>query len=232
MIVSVHQPHYLPWLGYFDKIARSDVFVILDNVQYKKREYQNRNRIRTADGVKWLTVPVNTRGKYYQTTGEVEIDNSEDWRSIHLRTLELNYRRAPHFDDCFRELADLYNQKEWLLLADLNISMLRLFMKKLGIDVPIRFETELKVEGLKTERIINICRALGADTYLSGSGAREYLDETAFAESGLGLEYQSYEHPVYPQLQGGFEPYMALVDLLFNAGGGSLDIIRTGRRTS
>lgn len=231
VIISVHQPHYLPWLGYFDKIDRSDVFVILDKVQYKKREFQNRNRVKTAGGVKWLTAPVVTRGRYLQTTGEVEIDNSEDWRASHLRTLELNYRRAPHFDPLYGALAELLNRNEWRLLAELNTAMLRFFMEELGIGTPIRFESELGAPGEKTERIVNICRALGADAYLSGAGGRDYLDEAAFADAGLRLTYQDYEHPEYPQLHGAFEPYMAAVDLMFNAGAASLDIIRSGRRS-
>jgi hypothetical protein len=232
MIASVHQPHYLPWLGYFDKIDSSDVFVILDNVQYKKREFQNRNRIKTAAGVLWLTVPVVTRGRYYQTTGEVGIDNTEDWRANHLRTLELNYSRAPHFDEYFPGFAALMNSRQWETLAELSVAGLRFFMGKLGISVPIRFEKELGVPGEKTERIINICRAVGADTYLSGAGGKAYMDEPAFERAGIGLRYQHFEHPVYPQLHGAFEPYMAAPDLMLNAGGGSLEIIRSGRRAS
>jgi len=229
MIVSVHQPHYLPWLGYFDKIDRSDVFVVLDNVQYKKREYQNRNRIRTAAGVRWLTVPVVTKGRYYQKTGEVEVDNEEDWRGTHLRTLELSYRRAPHFGPVFDGYAAALGAKEWTKLCELNVATTRFFMERLGIATPVRFESELGAPGEKTERIINICRALGADVYLSGAGGAAYLDGAAFEAAGIELRYQQFRHPRYPQVHGGFEPYMAAIDLLFNAGDESMEIIRSGR---
>lgn len=230
MIVSVHQPHYLPWLGYFDKIAASDLFVLLDNVQYKKREYQNRNRIRTRQGVKWLTVPVATAGKYEQTTGEVEIEGGTGWREKHLETLRHAYSSAPHFKKAIEGLEELYMGREWTRLAELNAAMLAWFMKEMGIGTRVALESEIGTGGLSTERIVNICRAFGADVYLSGSGGRDYMDEGLFEKAGLKLEYQKYEHPVYPQVHGGFEPFMGIVDLLFNAGKDAAGIIRSGRR--
>ncbi|HOY64779.1 MAG: WbqC-like protein family protein [bacterium ADurb.Bin236] len=230
MIVSVHQPHYLPWLGYFDKIAASDLFVLLDNVQYKKREYQNRNRIRTRQGVKWLTVPVATTGKYEQMTGEVEIESGASWREKHLETLRHAYSSAPHFKRVFEELEELYMGREWARLAEINSAMLAWFMKEMEIETRVALESELGTGGLSTERIVNICRAVGADVYLSGSGGRDYMDEALFEKAGLKLEYQKYEHPVYPQVHGGFEPFMGIVDLLFNAGKNAAQIVRSGRR--
>ncbi len=230
MIVSVHQPHYLPWLGYFDKIDASDLFVLLDNVQYKKREYQNRNRIRTRQGVKWLTVPVATAGKYEQMTGEVEIEGGSGWREKHLETLRHAYSSAPHFKSAIEGLEELYMSSEWTRLAELNAAMLAWFMKEMGIETQVALESELGTGGLSTERIVNICLAVGADVYLSGSGGRDYMDEGLFEKAGLKLEYQKYEHPVYPQVHGGFEPYMGIVDLLFNAGDKAAQIVRSGRR--
>jgi len=230
LIVSVHQPHYLPWLGYFDKIAASDLFVLLDNVQYKKREYQNRNRIRTRQGVKWLTVPVATTGKYEQMTGEVEIESGASWREKHLETLRHAYSSAPHFKRVFEELEELYMGREWARLAEINSAMLAWFMKEMEIETRVALESELGTGGLSTERIVNICRAVGADVYLSGSGGRDYMDEALFEKAGLKLEYQKYEHPVYPQVHGGFEPFMGIVDLLFNAGKNAAQIVRSGRR--
>jgi len=220
----------LPWLGYFDKIAASDLFVLLDNVQYKKREYQNRNRIRTRQGVKWLTVPVATTGKYEQMTGEVEIESGASWREKHLETLRHAYSSAPHFKRVFEELEELYMGREWARLAEINSAMLAWFMKEMEIETRVALESELGTGGLSTERIVNICRAVGADVYLSGSGGRDYMDEALFEKAGLKLEYQKYEHPVYPQVHGGFEPFMGIVDLLFNAGKNAAQIVRSGRR--
>jgi len=229
VIVSVHQPHYLPWLGYFDKIDQSDLFVILDEVQYKKREYQNRNRIKSAGGELWLTVPVVTRGRYEQRMKEVEIDYGTDWRRKHLNAFELNYRRAGFFNEYFSGLSGFYAGAPRRLLAELNTAMTVYFMKEIGVKTEIVLESELGVGGTSTERIINICGKTGADVYLSGSGGKEYMNEQLFDEAGIKLVYQKYEHPSYRQLFGGFLPYMSIADLLFNEGPASLEIIRKGR---
>lgn len=229
LIVSVHQPHYLPWLGYLDKIDQSDLFVILDNVQFKKREFQNRNRIKTPGGDLWLTVPVVTRGKYEQKTSEVEIDNSTPWREKHLKSLEMNYRKAPFYNDVMGKIEKFYTGTAHERLMDLCTDMLKCYMEMMGISTPVRFESELNVPGVKSERIVNICKALGAGVYLSGSGAKAYLDEELFEKEGLGLEYQHYKHPEYGQLHGDFSPYMAAVDLLFNHGAASREIMIQGR---
>jgi hypothetical protein len=232
MIVSVHQPHYLPWLGYFGKILRSDVFVILDNVQYKKREFQNRNQIKTPSGPAWLTVPVITHGHYEQMTGDVRIDPTDNWRAKHLRAIEMSYGKAPFFNKYYQSLEALYMGTEWNLLMDLSAAQLRLFFEWLGIRTPVRFERELGIAGVKTERIANICKSLNGDTYLSGSGGKDYMDESVFGAAGLKLAYQKFEHPVYPQLHGDFKPYMSIVDLVFNCGEESLEIIRISDKTT
>ena len=232
MIVSVHQPHYLPWLGYFDKMDRCDIFVILDNVQYKKREFQNRNKIKTPEGELWLTVPVLTHGRYEQTTGQVRIDNTVNWQAKHLKAMEMNYRKAPHFDACFTALEKLYAQRQELLIG-LNMAMLHTFLDLLGMRRDnIRLESALNVEGAKTQRLVNICKALGAGTYLSGAGGKAYMETGLFEQNGLRLEYHHFDHPEYPQLHGGFLPYLAIADLLFNCGRASLDILRGGRIAS
>lgn len=229
MIVSVHQPHYLPWLGYLDKIDQSDLFVVLDNVQYKKREFQNRNRIKTPDGETWLTVPVVTKGKYEQKTSEVEIDNSVSWQDKHARSLEMNYGKAAHYGEVMGRLMKYYDREPWGRLMDLSVEMLKYYLEAFGIETPVRFESEFDIQGLRTERIVNICLATGADTYLSGSGAKEYLEEGMFEKAGLKLEYQHYRHPVYRQLHGEFRPYMCAADLLFNHGPESGEIMKKGR---
>lgn len=225
MIIAVHQPQYLPWLGYFDKIARSDLFVFLDNVQYKKREFQNRNRIKTPSGAIWLTIPVQTKRAHHQKICDVQIDNSTDWRHKHWGTIERNYRKAAYFFEYESEIRALYHfapQK----LYKLNQSCVRLLTKLLNISTPIILESELGITSTRTERIIDICQKMGGTIYLSGAGGMNYLDENRFVETGIQLKYQNYVHPTYPQLYNDFIPYMSVIDLLFNCGVDSMKFLK------
>ena len=224
MIVSVHQPQYLPWLGYFHKIYSSDAFVFLDNVQYKDREYQNRNRIRTKDGWMWLTVPVLKNNGSYPNISDVRIDNLQDWRKRHWRSLISNYGQAPFFKQYRDFFEDLY-RRDWNALVDLNIYIVKEMMSLLGIEKPVYMESGLGIGTKNTKRIIDICSALKADTYLSGAGGKAYLDEKLFVSGGVDLKYQEFAHPEYKQRYEPFEPFMSAVDLLFNHGGDSLKIL-------
>jgi hypothetical protein len=220
VIVSVHQPHYLPWLGYFDKIRQSDCFVFLDRAQYKKREYQNRNKVRTRDGWIWLTVPVVTKGKRDQLIRDVMIDNSDNWQETHWHSMKSCYGKAPHFARYAPFFEEVYTRKTWERLAELNTHITKYIMEKMDIYTSLETESEIGTTKKGTERIVEICRALKADVYLSGTGGRKYLEEERFAEAGIELRYQSFEHPVYSQHNAdGFEPCMAAVDFLFNAMG-------------
>ena len=231
MIYSVHQPQYLPWLGFFDKLEKSDCFVFLDDVQYKHREFQNRNKIRTKDGWIWLTVPVfDERGIKVK---DVLIDGSRDWASGHLKSLKAWYARAPYFDAHIGFFESLY-QKPWKHLVDLNVAVIEFALQALGIKKKIYFETALGAGGEKTQRIINIGKKIGADVYLSGAGGREYLDAAGFESSGIELRYQDYTHPAYRQQfmksKTDFVPYLSIADLLFNEGGDSRTILGGGER--
>lgn len=230
MVLSVHQPQYIPWLGYFHKILRSDLFVFLDNVQYKPREYQNRNRVRTKDGAIWLTVPVVTGGQGRQNIRDVKIDNSADWRTEHLKSMRACYGRSPFFGRYFPFFEDLYG-RDWDGLSDLNIAVTRYMLKELSIPTTVCFESELGISSKKTDRIIDICGKLKADAYLSGAGGRDYLDESRFAPSGVRLVYQEFRHPAYRQQfmkdAADFTPYLSTVDLLFNEGPSSRDILES-----
>jgi hypothetical protein len=186
MVISVHQPQYIPWLGYFEKIARSDMFVFLDNVQYKEREFQNRNRIRTDKGWMWLTVPVVTSEGGRIRMSDVRIDNTMPWQRKHLGSIKTSYAAAPYFNEYYPFFEETL-QKEWLKLSDLNVHIVRFIMDKLSITTPTVFESELDVITTKTQRIIDICRKLNADTYLSGVGAKDYLDESLFPANKLTL---------------------------------------------
>jgi hypothetical protein len=224
MIVSAHQPQYLAWTGYFHKIFKSDVFVFLDNVQYKKREYQNRNQIRTKNGVQWLTVPVLNSKERFIKIKEACIDSSQDWAGKHWKALYLNYNRSPFFKEYADFFHNLYNQK-WESLKDLNIYIIKGINKILNIDKVIYIESDLEIKNTKTGRIIDICKKLGADTYLSGIGGKAYLEEELFTTAGLKLQYQQFKHPEYMQCHAPFTPNLSMVDLLFNCGPKSAAII-------
>lgn len=225
-ILATHQPQYLPWLGFFDKLDRADLFVLLDNVQFKKREWQNRNRINTATGWQWLTVPV--RHCTRPPISEVQIDQTAPWARKHLRALEVNYRRALHFQDHLPLLEEIL-LNSWTHLAPLNITLIRRLATGLGIDTRMRLASEVPAQGKGTARLVNLCLALGADVYLTGAGGAAYLDLHAFAAAGIEVRWQEFCHPIYPQPYNSFEPNLSIVDLLLNCGDESLDILRSTR---
>jgi hypothetical protein len=228
MMISVHQPQYLPWLGYFDKIAKSDCFIFLDKVQYKPREFQNRNKIRTRDGEIWLTVPVICKGKYKQGICEAAIDNEFPWQRQHSNSLKAWYGSSPFFGKYFPFFEETYSGK-WDKLSDLNVHITRYILDELGIKTPIRFESELDVHAEATDRIIDICKKVKADACLSGSGGKAYLEEDKFPENGIKLAYQDFHHPAYRQQfmkgENDFLPFMSVVDLLFNEGPRAREIL-------
>lgn len=227
MILSVHQPQYLPWLGYFDKIAASDLFVFLDLPQYKKREFQNRNRIKGPQGEIWLAVPVLSKGKFDQPIREVKLDPTQDWQRSHWTSLELNYKKAPYWAEYSPGLKPFY-EKPWEGLCRLNIELCLHFFGLLGIKTPWKIESEIGTSTASTERLIELCKKTGATSYLSGAGGKGYMDEARFTAEGLGLSYQHYQHPSYRQQheKAGFMPYACILDLLFNEGPDSLKILR------
>ncbi len=227
MIVSVHQPQYLPWLGYFDKIDRADVFVLLDNVQFKKNEWQNRNRIKTPQGPQWLTVPVLY--KFPQLICEVGINYGERWQHKQQQALLSNYRKAPHWSLLESFFAEIFS-RTWPTIAALNIHVVRELASILGIATPLYIASELPpFPDDPDERLIAITRHLGGDTYLAGSGGHDYMDLAKYAQAGVEVVFQEYRHPVYPQLWGDFTPFMSVVDLIYNRGAEALEIIRRGR---
>lgn len=226
MLVGIHQLHYLPWLRYIEKIARSDVFVVLDNIQFTKNDWQNRNKVKTAAGATVLTVPVFEH--LGQTLDEVTIKNSVPWRKKHARTIEQNYARAPFFEAHRAFLADIY-AKEWTHLNALSRHMLDYFVYALGIDTPLVYASDLDVTGAGSERLVALVRAVGGDTYYSGAFAIEqYLDRGLFEAAGIGLEAQEWIAPTYPQRHGAFVRDLAILDLLLNCGPESLNVLCGG----
>ncbi len=225
-MVGIHQPHYLPWLGYLDKLDRADAFVILDTVQFARREYQNRNRIRTADGSMWLSVPV--KGSYTASLKDIAVDNERDWGRKHLQALKLNYSRAPHFAEHLPFFAETYAAR-WDRLVPLCLHMLEYLKEAFGIVTPVLMASDFPAGEEPTARLIDLCQALGADTYLSGAGGKTYIDVERFREARITVEFQEFNHPVYPQCFEPFEPALAAVDLLFNCGRDGFELVRHRR---
>jgi len=239
MIITGHQPNYLPYLGFFHKITLCDVFVIVDTVQYVKRGpfgWINRNKIRTPDGWLWLTVPVLSKGKYTQSIIDTMIDNLKPWQHKHWRSINLAYQKAPYFHlhkDFFQKI---YETK-WEKLSDLNEAIIRYIIPALGIKVEITKTSSIyNVETLQrcpprqimsgTDLIIDMCKKLGADAYVHGKHGKDYIDPAKFTDNNIKCVYQEFTHPVYRQVYKPFIPEMSIIDLLFNHGTESLSILK------
>ena len=225
MRVTILQPSYLPWLGFFEQMHRSDQFVLYDDVQFTRRDWRNRNRIRVQEGSVWLTVPVIQKNKYEQSLLETKIDNSTAWKRKHLETIRCHYSKTPFFDLYFPWCEKVFNS-EWNFLLDLSLETIQYLKGQLKINTPLLRSSELGGTGDKTERLISICKQLGATQYLSGESARNYISDKDFSDQGIELEYQEYQHPEYPQRYEGFVPFLSTIDLLFNCGDKSLDFLK------
>lgn len=225
--VCIHQPDFAPWIGFFDRLIQSDIFVILDDVQFLRRGWHHRDKIKTAHGTMWLTVPVRKKGRYGQRINEVEIDNSRPWREEHLKSLQTWYGRAPYFDRYFPSVREIYERGHRLLI-DLNLALLDFLMEAFAIRVRTCLASTLDVTGKRTDRLVAIVKAVGGDVYLSGLGARAYLEEEKFTREGIEVIWQRFEHPVYPQLYGEFIPNLSSLDFLFNCGDRCPEILRRG----
>ncbi len=214
-VVAAHQPNYLPWIGYFHKIVKSDLFIILDHVEFSRRGFINRNRVKGPNGPVWLTVPVKAHGR--MRIIDVTIDDTKDWRRKHSITLQAFYGKAPYFDEVYPALKDIY-EREWDKLADFNIEIIMRIVRLLNIDCEFVKSSTLNPQGKKMDMIINLCKKVGGDVYFSGRGARRYQDPDVFRKNGMELIYQEFEHPVYPQRFGEFIPNLSIVDMMFNVG--------------
>jgi hypothetical protein len=227
--VAIMQPTYLPWIGYFDLIDQSDCFVFLDSVQFNKRSWQQRNRIKGPEGILWLTVPVLSKGRRDQIILDVAIDPSASFQEKHIKMITHVYSKAPFFGKYIDELSLIFSRSH-KFLADLNVDLIRWLCTQIGIGTQMVTSSSIDVEGKKVRLLVEICEALEADRYLSAEGSRTYIEENnLFGQSGIDLAYQAYHHPQYRQLHGTFEPYLSVLDLLFNEGPSSLAVIRTGR---
>jgi len=227
MIVSINQPAYMPWLGYFDRIQKSDLHIVLDHVQFEKNSVINRNKVRTREGWSWLTVPVRTKGNFGQLPiDQVEIDTNLFWAKKHWRTIENNYSKSLFFSQYSQSLQDFYN-RDWETLGALLDENRRYLLTELGIKKDLIRSSELSPQSKKSDLVLELCKKVGATCYLSGPFGRDYLNEHEFEDAGIELRFHDYVHPEYEQAYKGFEPYMSIVDLLFNHGPKSLEILST-----
>lgn len=216
--VAIIQSNYIPWKGYFDIIASVDEFILYDDMQYTRRDWRNRNQIKTPQGVQWITVPVKVKGKYYQTIRETELDGSE-WSQKHWQALNQNYRRTKYFNEVASFFEPIYTSSEHTHLSDLNRLLIEKICLYLGIKTKVTDSCDYNVEGDKTERLVNLCLQAGADEYISGPSAKDYMDEQLFIKNKLKLTWFDYaNYPEYPQLWGEFTHGVTILDLLFNCG--------------
>jgi WbqC-like protein family len=219
-VVAIHQPNYIPWLGYFYKIARANKFVFLDTVPYPKGSYINRNSIKKATGPGWLTIPIAKSGRSGQLIRDVQTCDRQRWQKQHLKSLQSNYGRAAHFKEISAFIESHYTSlvDSKCLLAEFNIGLIRAIATFLGIEPLFLLASELGVSGHKTELLLDICRKVGARTYLAGTGARQYQDDSIFSAASIAPVYSEFSHPRYPQLFGDFVQNLSIVDALMNCG--------------
>ncbi len=229
--IAISQPTYLPWIGYLDQIDSVDTFVLLDNVQFEKQSWQQRNRIKTPTGLQWLSVPVIFKGRFGQYINEVEI--REDFAAKHLRAIELNYRRAVYFEQYFPALSALLQGfGQGMRLAELNSEVIDWFLEVFGIHFSMISASALPCEGKRSSLLVNICKLLNATEYLAAAGSVEYLlsDLDLFSQQRISLSFHNYRFPHYTQCFPPFIPYACALDLLFNEGPRAVEILRSGHQ--
>lgn len=216
-IVSAHQPAYLPWLGFFHKIFLADDFVVLDNVQFEKNSFINRNKIKTSNGPLWLTVPVLMAGHTRNSVYDIKINNSVDWKSKHWKSICLNYQKAPHFAKFSAFFEDMF-RKDWERLCDLLDHSFQFFINELGIKTRVHKQRDLNISGKKQELIVDLVKHFGANVFVFGALGKEYADAGYFEQNAVIPYFQDYRHPDYPQRGKDFISSLSIIDLLFNVG--------------
>lgn len=213
--VVIHQPDFIPYLGFFHRLLRTDVFVILDDVQFLRRGWHHRDKIKTPMGEQWLSIGVV---KTVQTTNinQIMLSNT-NWRQEHLNILTQNYKRAEYFNEVFPIIKGIYEQS-YLSLFEFNFNFLKVLFTLFDINVKIEFSSTFDIHTTSNQRIVDILNAVQATHYLSGIGARNYYDPKPYEQAGINVIWQAFEHPIYPQLYGNFIPYLSCIDILFNCG--------------
>lgn len=216
--VVITQSNYIPWKGYFDSIRAVDEFILYDDVQYTKRDWRNRNKIKTPKGEMWLSIPVLVKGKYYQAIRDTKVSEKK-WAKKHWQSLKMNYGKAPFFKDYQDEVEDLYLGCEEEYLSLINYRFLKGINQMLGIETPLRFSWDFSLAEGKTERLVDLCKQVGATDYYSGPAAKAYMDESAFEREGIKVHYWDYSgYPEYDQMHPPFTHSVTVLDLIFNTG--------------
>jgi hypothetical protein len=227
--IAIHQPEFFPWLGFFYKMSLAEKYIVLDHVQFKKRYFENRNKILSPQGVEsWINLPVTTKGRYTQAINEVEIDNSRHWKKKILANIEHYYMKSKFFNPYFQELSALINDFAGSSLADFNLAIIHFFRKHLHIKCPLLLSSEIigpNWEHHGSDLILHLCLLAQAKVYLCGPSGQDYLDLEAFAQRGIEIEWVEYQPSPYAQLSKKFVPYMSTIDLLFNHGEKSAEIL-------
>jgi hypothetical protein len=228
MIVTILQPSYIPWRGYFHQIAKSDLFIFYDDVQYDKHGWRNRNRIKTTTGSRWLTIPVHSSGNVIQEIpiNQIKVDWRKNWPESHFQLISQSYKDAPHFDK-YRDLLKQFYSKHPEYLSEFTIELTVSLARQLGVTKTsfMRSSEIPDLSGKKSDRLVQILKYVNATHYISGPSARNYIEEDKFAEAGISLEYMTYDYREYPQLYPPYDPQVTVLDLLFMTGDKALSYI-------
>ncbi len=224
MIVSIAQPAYLPWLGYFDRINKSDLAIVLDDVQIERRGVTHRNKILGLHGPIWLTVPINKKGNFTSAINAITINQDVKWKNKHKETIRQCYSKAACFNEYFNDIVSFY-ERDWVFLNDLLREISNYLLQSLTITTPLQYSTEMGVSGTKSDLILNLCKEVGASKYVSGPFGREYLDRKVFDKANIEVLFHDYKYPHYDQSRSEFFPNLSILDLLFRYGHSSLRIL-------
>lgn len=229
--VAILQSDYIPWKGYFDIINSVDEFILYDDMQYTRRDWRNRNQIKTANGMQWLTISVDTKGKYFQKINETKV-SSHKWVHDHMRAIQLAYAHAPYFSQYMPFLENLYGKAESMdYLTDINRLFIEAICRELGIQTKITLSSDYELVDGKTERLAELVKSAGGNWYLSGPAAKDYIVDEVFEQAGVELHYMSYEgYPEYPQLHGEFTHNVTILDLLFMTGSAAPEYMLSFKR--
>jgi len=216
--IAILQSNYLPWKGVFDLINKVDIFVFLEDVQYTTRDWRNRNKILTSEGTKWITVPINNKDKREQLIYEATISNDEEWQKKHFNAFQTNYGRAPYYKQYKWIIEDIYLNRKWNSISELNKYATKLISKELRIKTEFIDSKDLNTTGTKDDKLIQICKKLNADYYISGPAAKNYIVNEKFENNNIELDYIGYEYPIYKQMFESFNHNVTILDLIFNCG--------------